>query len=106
MSSHRGCTIAEDFLSIDDIPVLIRRTTIRAYIYDCVYLDGIINDVSKRSVNMVMNYFKLAENDRNKIKNMIKHIIKRNNDNMPSIWDIDSEVNANLNKRKLKAIMK
>lgn len=105
MSNHKGKSVAQDFLSCDRKPKIVRRITIRAFIYDCIYIDEIFNDSSKKNINIVMQRFNLKQSDRIKVQKIMNRILKRDK-KLPPIID-DSMENYLMNEfssRKLKAI--
>lgn len=85
MGQNRGKIISNDFLTADSCPIVIPRAAIRAFIYDCVYLENIIKNLQEKYIRFVMKRFNLKASDKNKIKHMIKVILYRDNDNLPPI---------------------
>lgn len=75
--------IGGDFLSADYTQ--IPRAAIRAFIYECVYINFKICNIGRLNVNIVMDHFNMQKKDWNKVKKMILFIIKRDNDKLPPI---------------------
>lgn len=83
MTHNRGLKIAGDFKQTND--KIIPRQKIRAFIYYCIAVQGIIENTSKNCINIVMDRYNLKIEARNKVKKMIEVILKRDNDNLPPI---------------------
>lgn len=107
MNHNRGKNIEKDIWSADKLPKLIPRSLIREYIYNCVYYDNSITNLSKTNICKVMKRFNINRKERSKIKNMICVILNRDNENLPPILhesiNLDDEM-KNV-RSTLKAIM-
>ena len=88
MKANKGLKIGKDFKTRDIIPVTVSRAKIRAFIYECIINHGVITNIDKNSVNVVMDRFNLMTKDRIKIKGMINIILNRDNKNLPPIKHI------------------
>lgn len=82
MSHNYGKKIGADFKNKSKKTV--ERAEVREFIYRNV-LKNEISDLSKRSINFVLQRFHLCENDRIKIKKIIEVILKRDNSNLPPL---------------------
>lgn len=85
MTYNQRKKIAGNFCEGDE-PKLIPRLMIRAYIFHHVCKTGEIMNLRKESINKVINYFKLGEKEKPKIKNMIREILKRDKSLPPIIF--------------------
>lgn len=98
-----GQKIGGDFWNSDQTPKVIPRAAVRAFIYECVYVNSKICNVSRKNIHMVIDQFNMQVKDRNKVKQMISVIINRNNANLPPILyeaqeDDDRRVNGDHSK--------
>lgn len=87
MAHNQNRKIAGNFQSKGVQQKLIPRLMIRSYVYYHVFITGEIMDLSKNSVTKVLNYFNLHENEKSKIKNIVRVILKRDKNLPPIIFN-------------------
>lgn len=92
MAHNRGKKIGGSFLSQHPKKANIARMAVRTFVYEQIHLDGNIDSLNKNSINLVMNHFQIHETDRNKIKYIIREILKRNI-NLPPIVNNEPKKN-------------